>query len=104
MTKKPTDEMTDEEVLALLAEAKAARQKEIDEARVNLAKYGSPLAPAVAASPVRRIGPRAKSKIDAIWFGVTKHCPHCGKDKNVGQDFGVIHAKDGTQKPNGWCK
>lgn len=58
---------------------------------------------APAPDEVRRISPRAKKEIDPKWFKVTKVCPHCRKEKNVGEDFGIIMRR-GLESPSGWCK
>ena len=108
--KKPA-ELTDEEVLAMLEKEKAERERQIREARENLAKYGTAIAPVgvkvelPAEGGVVRIAPRAKAKIDPKWFKVLKVCPHCGVEKNVGRDFGVItRGKARLEHAAGWCK
>lgn len=110
--KAPT-QLTDAEILAQLEKAKAEREREIKEARENLAKYGSVLAPTYAPPApipvpsaregVTRIAPRAKVKIDPKWFKVLKTCPHCGEEKNVGKDFGIVKRR-GLESANGWCR
>lgn len=119
--------LTDEEVLAQLAREKAERERMIREARENLEKYGSTIAPigavevkdrpkavrspkseglprtAVEEGGVIRIAPRAKKKIDPKWFKVLKTCPHCGEEKNVGKDFGIV-VRRGLESASGWCR
>lgn len=109
--------MTDEEVLAQLARECAERERLIREARENLEKYGTALAPVtvpaageggaltIHAVPDRivRLAPRAKKEIDPKWFKVTKVCPHCKEEKNVGRDFGIV-VRRGLEHAAGWCK
>ena len=112
-TKKPA-ELSDEEVLLQLEAEKEARAKAIAEARENLAKYGTAIAPVgvkvelPAFGGVVRIAPRSRAQpIDPKWFKVTKVCPHCGEEKNVGRDFGVIWRKTGDTRKDyaaGWCR
>lgn len=119
-SKKPPDApikpvLTDEEVLAQLAREKAERDRLIREARENIAKYGTAIAPVpgLTATPIPvpaageeavRIAPRAKGKpIAAKWFKVFKVCPHCGIEKNVGKDFGIV-VRRGLESAMGWCR
>ncbi len=91
--------MTDEQILIQIA-------------RDNLAKYGTTIPPArTARTPVLavvppepeviRIAPRVK--IDAKWFKTLKTCPHCGVEKNVGKDFGIV-IRRGLESAAGWCR
>lgn len=87
--------MTDQEILIQIA-------------RDNLARYGSTIppegvVPQVAPSEIRRIAPRARREIDPKWFKALKVCPHCGEEKNVGKDFGVV-VRRGIEGPAGWCR
>jgi hypothetical protein len=106
--------LTDEEVLQRFIAEKAERERLIREARANLEAYGSALppigappvavkAPPVADDGVTRIGPRVKAKIAPKWFKVLKTCPHCGVEKNVGKDFGVV-IRRGLESAAGWCR
>ena len=98
--------LSDEQILAQLAREKAERDALVREARENLAKYGTALPPPevlAASAPVVRIAPRAKRKIDPKWYSVEKTCPHCGKTKNVGKDFGII-VRRGVESATGWCR
>jgi len=101
--------LTDEEVLQRFIAEKAERERLIREARANLEAYGSALppigAPPVAVPPdeITRIGPRVKAKIAPKWFKVVKTCPHCGIEKNVGKDFGVV-IRRGLESAAGWCR
>lgn len=52
---------------------------------------------------VRIQGRKAKTQIEERWFSTLKICPHCGKEKNVGKDFGVIVHR-GVQYAAGHCK
>lgn len=85
--RKRAPSMTDEQVLIQIA-------------RENIARYGSALVPV---QQVARVAPRAKRKIDPKWFLVEKKCPHCGKIKNVGREFGVI-VRRGIEGAAGWCR
>lgn len=97
---KDPDELTDEELKLLIA-------------RENLKRYGNPLGPPPATesrpaetAEVKRVAPRrkkGKATFDPKWFDVTKRCPHCGKTKNVGREFGVI-IRRGVEAPSGWCR
>jgi hypothetical protein len=98
MAKNP-DELTDEELKLLIA-------------RENLKRYGNPLGPPevspaeTAVVAVKRIAPKprkGKAAFDQRWFSVTKKCPHCGKVKNVGKEFGVV-IRRGVEAAAGWCK
>lgn len=114
-TPKKPEEMSDEEILAQFAREKAARDLLVAEAKANLAKYGTTLPPLpvelpkVAEKPaaldagVTRIAPRTKRKIDPRWFKVLKTCPHCGEEKNVGKDFGIV-VRRGLESAAGWCR
>ena len=107
--------LTDEEVLERFIVERAERERLIREARANLEAYGTTLppvgaprvAPAVKAPAVAdgvvRIGPRVKAKISPKWFKVLKTCPHCGVEKNVGKDFGVV-IRRGLESAAGWCR
>lgn len=53
--------------------------------------------------PVVRLAPKAKTLIEDRWFSTTKTCPHCGKTKNVGKEFGVVVTR-GVQYAASWCK
>ncbi len=107
--------LTDDEVLQLLAKAKADREREIAEARANIEKYGTPLAPIGGAGPrktakvpeVRRMaGTRAKRPenwFDPKWNSMKRVCPHCKKEKVIGTDFGVT-LRRGIEASQPWCK
>lgn len=105
MATKRLDDLTDEEVLAQLTAERAERERLVREARENLAKYGTALPPVAGApaSGIVRISPRAKRSIDPKWFRVEKTCPHCGKTKNVGRDFGTV-IRRGNEDAAGWCR
>lgn len=73
-------------------------------ARDNLARYGTTYAPANTVEPVlKRVAPRAAAAIPAHWFKVVKVCPHCGLEKNVGRDFGIV-VRRGVESAAGWCR
>lgn len=74
-------------------------------ARENLVRFGTTFAPPEAKpSTVVRVASRAGKKlVDPKWFNVTKVCPHCGEEKNVGRDFGVV-IRRGIEGPSGWCR
>lgn len=97
------EQLTDEEILAELARAKAERDRAIAEARANLAKFGSVLPPVVPATVERVIPSRSTRTVDPKWFATWKVCPHCGEKKNVGRDFGVI-VRRGVESASGWCR
>ncbi len=82
------DTMSDEEIrlrIALLARAR-----------------GAPVA--TIASTVTRVPKRKKAAaFDPKWFQILKTCPHCGKEKNVGKDFGVV-IRRGVEGAASWCK
>lgn len=103
-------ELTDDEILERIAAEKAERERLIAEARANLAKYGTALAPiagvtlASSGPPVVRLAPRAKARAaDPKWEGVVKTCPHCGETKSVLEGFGVVVIR-GHERAAGWCK
>ena len=58
--------------------------------------------PGAGTPKVIRLQGRTKTPIEPRWFSVTKVCPRCKKEKNVGKDFGVIVQRD-VQYANGWC-
>lgn len=74
-------------------------------ARENLAKYGTTTAPTAPTTMAvtRIVGRKASRVIDPKWFTVRKVCPHCKKEKNVGQDFGVV-VRRGIESAAGWCR
>ncbi len=107
---------TDEQLLAeLTAEKNKIESERLDNQRRLeavleriVARHGGHVtmdgAKAEDTGGIRRIAPRAKASIDPKWFNVVKTCPHCGKEKNVGKDFGTITKPNGTVQAAGWCK
>ena len=82
------DEMSDEEIelrLALIERRKRA-----------------PVALVAAPTVVRLQGRKARAAIEERLFSALKVCPHCGKEKNVGKDFGIAMHR-GVQYANSWC-
>lgn len=108
---------TDEDLLSRIVRDLAAREQVFREARENIERVrvslralgpqptGGAVAEPGAAGDVGiiRIAPRASKPIPAKWFKVLKTCPHCGKEKNVGRDFGII-TRNGNTTAASWCK
>lgn len=112
--------MTDDELIAFHAAEKARFAAEL---RANLARYGSTLGPGAASAPaapppeksgvVPNRGKTVKFEIARVngkalemnpkWKDVRKTCPHCGKTKNVAQDFGVVARRD-WEYAMSWCR
>jgi len=119
-TRKPA-ELTDAQVLELLARETAARKAAeealIRKARENLAKYGTTIAPmdlpAVGEAPpslagqigreLATRGTRRPRDASPQFFGMKKKCPHCGKTKDVGKEFGTV-IRNGLEHAASWCK
>jgi hypothetical protein len=97
-------QMSDEEIELTLELFRRKRERGGTEATQSLAPAGAPenLAPD---DQIVRVASRGKSRIvpEPRWKNTVKKCPHCGKEKKVDPDFGVILAR-GTQYAASWCR
>jgi len=104
----------DDDLLSRIVSDLAAREKVYRDARENIERAQVSLnalgpLPAMAGSMIkesgisprvtRRAGPK---QISTKWFKITKVCPNCGKEKNVGREFGVV-VRRGEEEPYSWC-
>jgi len=93
-----TDELSDEEIELRLELLKRQRERgTAPRVQVTL-----PAEPGAAPTVTRLSGRGTKTPIEDRWFNTTKVCAHCGKEKNVGKDFGIVVAR-GVQYANSWC-